>query len=189
VVVPMNAPTTGTAEFEVTQVSTGQILAAFQVPMAAVAPGIFLCSGQGTTTPAACVVNQDGTVNSPANPAPRGSVISIYATGQGMVPNAPADGSPATGPVPTPNTPHVILGTNFVDGYTTQSGEPLSNCPGFICYSGLNGYPGMWQINVEVPKAVPPSSQTPTFLNLELQDVPAYAVSTSGYRVLVYVSQ
>jgi uncharacterized protein (TIGR03437 family) len=44
------------------------------------APGIFTIAG-GTGQAAA--TNQDGSVNSTANPAARGSVVSLYATGQG----------------------------------------------------------------------------------------------------------
>ena len=45
------------------------------------APGIFtIASGLGQ----AAAINQDGTVNSPSNPAPRGSTILLFATGQGQ---------------------------------------------------------------------------------------------------------
>jgi len=188
IVFPQNAPSSGTAEVEVNQVSTGQILGAFQVPMQSYAPGIFICPSTTGTPRAACVINQDNTVNSASNPAPRGSVISIYATGQGVVPNAPADGMPATGAISTSNTPVVVVGLP-VDQYTPQPGEPLDNCPHFICYSGLNGYPGMWQVNVEIPKGVPPSTTAPVILDLILQGVPAWAVTTSPFKVIVYVSQ
>jgi trimeric autotransporter adhesin len=50
------------------------------VPVVAAAPGIFTVSG-GTGQAAAN--NQDGSLNSASNPAARGSVISLYATGQG----------------------------------------------------------------------------------------------------------
>jgi uncharacterized protein (TIGR03437 family) len=45
------------------------------------APGIFT-TGNGTGPAAA--VNQDGTLNSESTPAARGSIVSIYATGQGQ---------------------------------------------------------------------------------------------------------
>lgn len=189
IVFPQNAPTSGTAEVEVNQVSTGQILGAFQVPMQSYAPGIFICPSTTGSLRNACVLNQDNTVNSASNPAPRGSVISIYATGQGVVPNAPPDGMPASSAISTANTPQVILGGNFVDSYAPQPGEPLSNCPHFVCYSGLNGFPGMWQVNVEVPKGVPPSTQATTLLDLVLQGYPAWSISNSKFEVVVYVGQ
>ena len=45
------------------------------------APGIFT-TGNGTGQAAA--VNEDGTINSESNPAARGSIVSLYATGQGQ---------------------------------------------------------------------------------------------------------
>ena len=57
----------------------------------------------------AAVINQDGTVNSATNPEKRGNYISIYATGQGVVPNAPPDGSPAPS-FPAATTPHTHQG-------------------------------------------------------------------------------
>ena len=38
----------------------------------------------GSGTGQAAAINQDGSLNSESNPAPRGSIVSIYATGQGF---------------------------------------------------------------------------------------------------------
>ncbi|MGB6942298.1 MAG: IPT/TIG domain-containing protein [Bryobacteraceae bacterium] len=58
----------------------GAVIAGSSVPVVASAPGIFTVSG-GVGQAAAN--NQDGSLNSAANPAARGSVVSLYATGQG----------------------------------------------------------------------------------------------------------
>ena len=58
----------------------GAKLADVLVPVVAATPGIFT-TGNGKGLAAAN--NQDGSINSPANPAVRGSVISLYATGGG----------------------------------------------------------------------------------------------------------
>jgi len=58
----------------------GTAITSSLVPVVTAAPGIFTIAG-GTDQAAAN--NQDGTLNSPANPAARGSVVSLYATGQG----------------------------------------------------------------------------------------------------------
>jgi uncharacterized protein (TIGR03437 family) len=51
------------------------------VPMAAAVPGLFTVSqGQGQ----ALAVHEDGSLNTEANPAPRGSVVVLYATGEGI---------------------------------------------------------------------------------------------------------
>jgi uncharacterized protein (TIGR03437 family) len=51
------------------------------IPIAAAAPGIFYVN---YTSPQGAILNHDGTVNSAANPAAAGSVISIYGTGGGL---------------------------------------------------------------------------------------------------------
>jgi len=65
-------------------------------------PGIFTAnsSGQGP----AAVLNQDGSYNTVANPAPTGSVIVFYAVGAGPMRPAQNDGAvqPTTLPLPVP---------------------------------------------------------------------------------------
>ena len=53
-------------------------------------PGIFRLDSEGFGQGA--ILNQDGTVNSKKNPARRGSVISIFATGTGPLTPVPGDG-------------------------------------------------------------------------------------------------
>ncbi len=62
----------------------GTALAGSSIPVVASAPGIFTVAG-GTGQAAAS--NQDGSLNSATNPAARGSVVSLYATGQGSNPS------------------------------------------------------------------------------------------------------
>jgi uncharacterized protein (TIGR03437 family) len=61
----------------------GLAIVSSAVPVVAAAPGIFTVN-DGTGQIAAN--NQDGSINSAANPAARGSVVSLYATGQGSGP-------------------------------------------------------------------------------------------------------
>jgi uncharacterized protein (TIGR03437 family) len=61
-------------------VVNGAAIAGSAVPVVAAAPGIFTISG---ATGQAAATNQDGRLNSAANPAARGSVVSLYATGEG----------------------------------------------------------------------------------------------------------
>jgi uncharacterized protein (TIGR03437 family) len=60
--------------------ANGTPIAEALTPVAAAAPGIFTL-GNGAGESAA--INQDGSLNSASNPAPRGSIVSFYATGQG----------------------------------------------------------------------------------------------------------
>jgi len=53
------------------------------VPVNGAAPGIFR-SQEGVSSQAAAA-NQDGTVNSPSNPAAPGSYVSVWGTGFGSI--------------------------------------------------------------------------------------------------------
>src|SRR5262249_39078681 len=65
----------------VTIQAKGATVAGFSARVVTAMPGIFTVAG-GTGQAAAS--NEDGTVNSAANPAPRGSIVVLYATGQGQ---------------------------------------------------------------------------------------------------------
>jgi uncharacterized protein (TIGR03437 family) len=92
-------------------------------------------------------LNEDNSVNNGGNAVAKGQIIQLFGTGQGVVPNAPADGSPPSGPVPTTDKPRVLIGTQFVNEADIQ-------------YSGLApGLVGVWQINVRIPDFVAPSPQ------------------------------
>ncbi len=154
--VPNEAPVSGTATIEVVRASTGQVLGSGIIPMAPSSPGLFTLTATGSGQVAA--VNQDNTINGPSNPAPWGSIVAFYGTGMGMVPNAPPDGAAATGPTPTTSTPQVVIGSAFVPS-------------GYVKYSGLApGLVGVWQVNVQIPNTVPPtttSAPTPVFFLLD----------------------
>jgi uncharacterized protein (TIGR03437 family) len=65
--------------------ANGTPLADVLVGIAETSPGVFANASGG-----ALANNQDSTLNSPSNPAPRGSVIALYGTGEGVT------GLPAT---------------------------------------------------------------------------------------------
>jgi uncharacterized protein (TIGR03437 family) len=175
---PGDVPTSGTADLQVVRVSTGQVLAAGSVQMNVASPGIFQLDFTGLVRRAA-VLNEDGTVNSPTNPAARGSVIQIYGTGQGFTPGAPDDGTAAQNPVPTPSTPVVIINICRVDD-TACTGEP----PGNVKYSGLSAFLGGWQINVRIPQNTPINAQTPIFVGMN--DIYS-SDAASGFRTVIAV--
>jgi uncharacterized protein (TIGR03437 family) len=166
--VPNDAPTSGTMEVQVVRPSTGQIIAAGTIQMAPTAPGFFSVASSGVGQLAA--INQDNTVNGPANPALRGSVIALFGTGLGTVSGAPEPGVPPTGPVPGP-TPRVIVGTDFVPDDHIQ-------------YSGLApGLIGVWQLNVRIPENLAPSAAVRVAVVLNSLATPiAPAVTTIAVR-------
>jgi uncharacterized protein (TIGR03437 family) len=168
--VPSSAPTSGQANIEVVQQSTGQVLAAGLANMSSSSPGIFQLQYTGNSRQAA-VLNEDASVNSSSNPAQRGHLIQIFATGYGAsIPGLPADGvpSPSSPPIIIPKTlTSVLIGTCILqEGATTPLG--CTNQPGdvgtsgsvssnWIPFTGLApGEVGVWQVDAQIPmQAVP----------------------------------
>ena len=101
-------------------------------------PGIFVVNGQGA------ILNQDETVNSPANPAKLGSIVSIYATGTGPLSTSLGDGSVT--PIPPP---YDVLQLAVQVTFDNVAGEVLwaGSAPGLIA--------GVTQINVQLPADLP----------------------------------
>lgn len=123
------------------------------LPVAAAAPGIFSLNASGEGSGA--IFNQDGTVNTPATPAPAGSVIVIYATGAGQTSPAGEDGkiNPAVLPLPAPvNRVRV-----FVAGSEAE-----------ILYAGNPPYlvHGALQVNARIPANTPAGAFIPLVLQV-----------------------
>ncbi|HEY3825220.1 MAG TPA: hypothetical protein VGL82_11725 [Bryobacteraceae bacterium] len=175
--VPMGAPQSGTADLQVFQPSTGRVLGDTTVAMTSALPGFFTQAGNGVG--AAAAINEDGTVNSGTNPAAQGTVISIFGTGQGFIPGAPPDGNIPNAPLKTPQSPQLIMGTDFV---------PAAN----IQYSGLAPtLVGVWQLNVLIPDTVITTPTNPTqvvaiITNAAGQEVPSGGGGI-GRSVIIYV--
>jgi uncharacterized protein (TIGR03437 family) len=143
--IPMSAPRSGTAQLVLVQASTGQVLASGVMQMAEASPAFFTANQTGSGQVAA--LNQDNSVNNPGSPAARNEVIQLYLTGQGFIPNAPADGEAPSGLVTTPDRPRVWIEPDYVpDDYVQFSGL----APGFT---------GLWQINVKLPDRTAPGNR------------------------------
>lgn len=93
----------------------------------------------------AAALNQDGTRNGPGNPAPVGSVVSLYATGAGNMTPAEADGAVIGGPLlPVPALPvSVTMGTRSLA--ILYAGA----APGLVA--------GALQVNVAIPTDLVPA--------------------------------
>ena len=178
-VAPNSAPTSGTADVTVVQQSTGRVYAAGPVAMNTVSPAIF--AGFTGAMRQAAVLNQDNSINSATNAAARGSVITIYATGQGYLPNAPPDGSPPPSLVETPTKPTVFLNACDVnDAACTQ--ENFDH----ILFSGLSPqFPGVWQINVRIPQNTGVGPQV--ILALIVNSVSSFDAATAGWATTMAV--
>jgi uncharacterized protein (TIGR03437 family) len=181
-IVPQETAGSGNADLEVVQVSTGQVLGAAQVPMNSVAPGAFLYpGGQTGATVYAAAINKDGTINSATNPAVPGDYVSLYLTGEGAVPGEPADGVPATSAISTQGD----LLTVLINGIDVNSATYQEQNIQHILYSGINQYPGMWQINLQIPKTVVTASGAVWFVAI-LNGVPNWDAS-SPFKTYIYV--
>jgi uncharacterized protein (TIGR03437 family) len=123
------------------------------LPIAGTSLGIFTLNGSGTGQGA--IVNQDGTINGPGHPAPRGSVVSIFGTGEGQTAPPGVDGSF----VATSNLRHPLLPVTVSLG--GQSAEVL--------YSGSAGnqISGLFQVNVRVPASLMPSDSLPVTIDID----------------------
>jgi len=136
-----------TTQIEVVYSGTTVVRTALAV--ADTAPGVFTL---GSGTGQAVVVNQDGTINSTLNPAARGSIVVLYATGEGQTNPAGINGKPATEPYPKPLASVSLQ----IGGYAAE-----------ILYAGAApGYAGLMQINARVPSGYAGSGILPLTLTI-----------------------
>jgi uncharacterized protein (TIGR03437 family) len=73
------------------------------VPVVAAAPALIAADASGIGQGA--ILNENGSINSMANPARRGSVVMLYGTGEGATTPAGVDGRIADTPLPNPILP------------------------------------------------------------------------------------
>ena len=84
--------------------SNGVVSGPISIPVTAAVPGLFSADSSGSGQGA--ILNQDGSVNSAANPADVGSVIVLFGTGEGQTDPMGQDGLLAVGPtLPKPQLP------------------------------------------------------------------------------------
>jgi uncharacterized protein (TIGR03437 family) len=130
-----------------TSVGTAQVVAQrsgaasipLAVPVVATAPGLYTVDHSGKGPAAA--LNQDGSANAQATPAPQGSVISLFATGEGQTTPPGADGKPGSAPLPQP---------------LAQVTVTIGGLPAAVQFAG--GAPGLtagiMQVNAVVPSGI-----------------------------------
>lgn len=112
-------------------------------------PGIFRLH-PGLSTQAAAL-NQDGTANSPSNPAARGSVVSVWGTGFGLIdPPCTTGGLNPDGPV------GLAAGLSVDIADATPPGVPVTYAPALYAGSAPKLACGVVQINLRVPEDIQP---------------------------------
>lgn len=132
---PGNASVTVTAGGITTSASTVQI--------SATGPGILMNGSFGVA------VNEDNSINDDNHPAPVGSVVTLYMTGQGALDNPIPTGAPApSSPLSRPVAPVSLIVT----------GSNGSQANADILFAGMTpGAVGLFQVNFKVP-SLPPSA-------------------------------
>jgi uncharacterized protein (TIGR03437 family) len=142
VFVPANYP------FDTTASVVVEVDAALSQPVtvavSATAPGIFTADSSGSGQGA--ILNQDGSLNSAANPAARGSIVSLFGTGLGLsTPQLPDGALALSTPYPAPQA----AVTAFIGGQ-----------PADVLYAGAAPFlpGGVFQINARIPAAIAPGN-------------------------------
>lgn len=133
------------------------------VPVAPSALGVFTASGSGSGQ--GLILNQNSSANSSGNPAPRGSQIILYATGDGTAITV-AEGTLVTQSFARTPVPPISVTIGGAAADVTYAGV----APGF--------YTGMLQINVRVPGNAPTG-------NVPLMLTVGSSTSQSGVTVAV----
>jgi uncharacterized protein (TIGR03437 family) len=113
------------------------------VPVLASRPGVFSLDGSGQGLLA--ILNEDGSINSPSNPAARSSIVTIYGTGGGERDPAVADGQILSDVLPRTSLPISVWFDNGPQYDFNAYGEVLyaGGSPGSVA--------GLLQVNVRVP--------------------------------------
>ena len=152
-----NSQINAQAPYEIAGKSTVDVEVFFQgqsrgkvtVPVAASAPAIFTVSAG---TGPAIALNENGMLNSPMEPAARGSIVTLYATGDGVENPAAVDGQPAADPLPKPTLPVTL----------TMGGYPAD----ILSAGAAPGFAGLLQINARVPSGLASTGSVPVVLRI-----------------------
>lgn len=124
----------------------------FPVQVIPTSPGVFTTDGSGKGQGA--ILNQDSSPNSPAHPAKKGSIISIFMTGEGQTSPPGVDGALAGQQLPQP--------------LASVSQAGIGDVPADILYAGAAPglVAGVMQVNVRIPTDAPSGKIVPITLQV-----------------------
>ena len=122
----------------------------------AATPGLLTLDRSGIGPGA--ILNQDYSINTAANPAPRGQAIMIYCVGGGVTNPPSTDGAIIATPVP-PALPPVL---------TQPLTVTIGNINATVLYSGAvpGSIAGLTQINAVIPAGVTPGANVPLVIRI-----------------------
>ena len=149
VIVPYNV--SGRSSTQVRIAYKGTQSASLTIPVTASAPGLFTLNASGTGPAAA--LNQDGSVNTADNGIEPGSIVVLYATGEGDTDPKGVDGKPALTQYPQPVLPVSVK---------------FGGVPAEVLYAGAapEMVAGVLQINARVPVGFPSRTAIPVVVTV-----------------------
>ncbi len=128
----------------------GRLVGEVPLSVAAATPAIITLDSSGAGPGA--ILNQDSSVNSPSNPAIRGSEVVLFATGAGVMNPTPVDGQVTGNSPPLPSLP-VSVQIGGAAAQVVYAGA----APGLVA--------GVLQVNCVVPQqGITPSDSAPVVL-------------------------
>jgi uncharacterized protein (TIGR03437 family) len=146
----------------------GQVSNSFSLPSASTAPVLFTANQSGNGPVAG--LNQDNSYNGPNNPAPKGSVVALFMTGEGQTSPPGVTGKVTTLSPTTPLTPQPVLAVSVLIDGQPASIAFYGEAPALVS--------GVMQINVAIPANAPSG-------NLPIQVLVGGNVSQNGVTVSV----
>ena len=138
-IIPYEVAGSGTASMQISYL--GNLTGVVSLNVAATAPGLFTADGSGTG--AGAILNSDSSLNTAANPAAAGSILQIFATGEGVTSPASTDGKLQSGAtLPAPAAPVSVT---------------IGGLPATVRYAGTapGSVAGFLQVNAVVPSGLP----------------------------------
>jgi uncharacterized protein (TIGR03437 family) len=128
----------------------GEASNAYQLSLASAAPGLFAQNASGSG--AGAILNQDNSLNGPAHPAAKGSIVQVYMTGEGQTTPQPVTGAITTVTLPPPQvTPAPVQPIQVWIGGQPALYTYAGEAPGMVA--------GVMQLNVQIPANAPSGPQ------------------------------
>lgn len=154
--VNLQAPYTlaGRTETNIVVVSDGRTSNVLTVPVAPAVPELFRFSDGSNRVIA---FNQDGSLNSPENPARRGEVVILFGTGEGLTTGPNREGFPVPNGTPLDQLPRPQGQTSILFGNATSNPLFAGHIPGFV---------GLLQVNTVIPNNAPTGAAVPISISV-----------------------
>jgi uncharacterized protein (TIGR03437 family) len=147
----------------------GQTSNAYQLSLTAAAPGLFAQNAAGSGPGA--ILNQDNSLNGPAHPAAKGSIVQMFMTGEGQTTPQGSTGAITTVTLPPPQvTPAPLQPIQIWIGGQPALYTYAGEAPGMVA--------GVMQLNVQIPANAPSG-------NLSIAVSAGGNISQSGVTVSV----